>query len=197
MENLRGGKIDMSRLGINVLDNIPKGSLIVLLSPAVPSSDKWLMDSRLFSPPSLLATHNCPGLLECSTWTRSVLQPPKSGTLRSLCPGKIAITLVLEKLLGKPVSGGCCGFSTRRGALPYFPSIFPSPRSLPRCSLSAGSALLGTMSALCCPVVERIQAVAGNTAFIPWACLAWAGDHLLLLTNFQLHYLLTLACTFD
>lgn len=85
MENLRGGKPDLNRLGIKALDNIPKGSLIVLLSPAVPSSDKWLMDSQLSSPPSLLASHNCPGLLECWTWARSVLQPRKSGTLRCLC----------------------------------------------------------------------------------------------------------------
>lgn len=41
----------MSRLGINASDNIPKGSLTVLLFPAVPLSDKRLMDSVLFSPP--------------------------------------------------------------------------------------------------------------------------------------------------
>jgi len=110
-KNLRGEKIHLSRLGINALDNIPEQSLTVLLSPAVPSSDKWLMDSRLFPPPSLLATHSCPRLLECNRWTRSIFHPPKSGTLGSLCQWESLSPWCWGGFSLQPVPGGCCGFS--------------------------------------------------------------------------------------
>ena len=152
----------MSRLGINASDNIPKGSLTVLLSPAVPSSDKWLMNSRLFSPPSLSATHSCPRLLECNTRTRSIFHPLKiryfgvsvpAGVTVTLVLGRLFLTACLRRLLWlqhKLCGSSCC---------PATASLFPYLWSLPRCSLNISSALLNTASVLCCPVVERIQAV--------------------------------------
>lgn len=115
----------LSRLGINALDNVPKGSLTVLLSPAVPSSEKWLMDSRLFSPPSLL-----PKVSGAQYTNRVRLSPPKTRSSGVSVP--VGVTLVLGNLL----SGGCCGFNTCWVALlaahvlhPDFLTCGPSSKS--------------------------------------------------------------------